>query len=111
MVTLDYASAVSYPLPEHGLAWVSYEACARAALLGLISSGWDGHEIFNIVAPQICFAGDALDPEKGPGTLELLEKHWKRRVTNVDRAWFQNDPRRSTWDSSRAERLLGWRHD
>ncbi len=100
--------------------WVSYESCARACLLGLTSQGWEGHEVFNIVAPEICREGplDGPDPwgrerakptNPKPEALALLEKYWPG--TKVDAKYWKENTRRAFWDTSKAERLLGWKHD
>jgi len=40
-----------------------------------------------------------------------LEKHWKGRVKKIDEGWWEGNPRRSFFDTSKAESMLGWRHD
>ncbi|GFZ46641.1 hypothetical protein JCM24511_03861 [Saitozyma sp. JCM 24511] len=115
---------VSWPLSEAEslYSWVSVEACARACILGLESEGWDGAEVFNIVADQICWEGGLsadqqqtvghLGPHAQPGFLDLLQTQWRGRYNEdrLDRSWWDKDPRRAPWDCSKAERLMGWRH-
>ena len=92
-------------------AWTSLDACASAALLALTSDGWSGHEAFNITAPEICYQGEAGDKKQGPSTVAVLEKHWGGRYGKIREGWFEEYPRRSTWDCSKAEEILGWNHD
>ena len=87
------------------------DACASSALLSLTSQGWEGAEAFNVAAPEICFDGVEGDKTAGPATLELVDKYWKGRIKNINKEWWKGFPRRSTWDSRKAERMLGWNHD
>lgn len=98
--------------------WVSYEATARACVLGLTSEGWSGHEVFNVVAPEICWEGsvekqrtkeDGVGEGEKVGTQELVRKYWPK--VEMDEEYWAGRPRRAVWDSSKAERMLGWKHD
>ncbi|CAK9784956.1 NAD(P)-binding protein [Cutaneotrichosporon oleaginosum] len=118
MVRDDYASAYPDTEARDIFSWVSYAAVARAAVLALTSEGWGGHEVFNIVAPEICWEGsveeqyidkDGEPPAHKVGTLELVRKYWPN--VEVDEEYWRDRPRRAVWDSSKAERLLGWRHE
>lgn len=103
-------------------AWTSYDACARACLLGLTSEGWSSHEIFNIAAPTVCWEGNGVEEAdrrkvgqsgeglKLPTTLELLKRHWPHPY-EVDEEYFAKNPRGTIWVSTKAERMLGWKHD
>lgn len=122
-------------------AWVSYASAAQACLLGLTSEGWEGHEVFNIVADKICWEGglkveekrrlpegttndvrgwggltpacgleEHVEGEKKVASLDLLKEHWPG--TPVKPGWWgPGNERRGFWDTSKGERLLGWRHE
>lgn len=105
-------------------AWVSNEACASACELGLTSEGWEGHEVFNIIAPEHCWEGSVevqrkkgdAGPDVGvkgsnerPTTLALLKHYWPH--VKLDDAYFAQNPWRSVWSAEKAEKLLGWKHD
>ena len=122
--------------------WVSYAAAAKACMLGLTSTGWSGHEVFNIVAPNICWEGFRRHPEQkrslcegatdgmgsslkrtlpldreaddgakaDPTSLELLAEQWPG--TRIKPGWWDEmHAYRGFWDTSKAERLLGWVHE
>ncbi|BEJ17251.1 hypothetical protein CspHIS471_0606520 [Cutaneotrichosporon sp. HIS471] len=117
MVRDNYAT--SYPDTQACdiFSWVSYTAVARACVLGLTSEGWAGHEVFNIVAPEICWEGGIDNqftkagelPKDKVGTLELVKKYWPG--VECDAAYWRDKPRRAVWDSSKAEGMLGWWHE
>ena len=122
MVRPDYASSWPDADPTSLYSWVSLDACARACLQGITSTGWTGAEAFNIVAPEICWEGgltkDSRRKQGEPemellGTLEVLESQWKGRydLGKLNKGWWEGRPRRALWDCSKAERLLGWKHD
>lgn len=125
---------------EDVFGWVSFASCASACLLSLTSEGWQGAEVFNIVASRICWEGGlgreskktlsaelkdpkgtkGLKPEQGlevvkPGVkkvtaLELLNKHWPG--TEIKAGWWtEGNERRGFWDTRKAETLLGWKHE
>ena len=95
----------STPAKITGLwSWSSVDAVVRACILGLTSEGWHGAEAFHIAAPEIW-------APKGKTALELLESHWPGKVERIDESWWMDNPRRSFFDTSKAERMLGWRHD
>lgn len=79
-------------------------------MLGLTSEGWEGAEAFHIAAGEIFYPAQ-LSGGVDVSALELLEKHWSGRVKNVDKSWWDENPRRSFFDTSKAETLLGWKHD
>ncbi|KAK8869628.1 hypothetical protein IAR55_000195 [Kwoniella newhampshirensis] len=100
--------------------WVSYDAASRACSLSLTSEGWDGAEAFNIVADDIVWEGGLTKeprgrvPEEGNnvGTLELVDNVLKGRYGTVREGWWvEGRERRGVWDCTKAERLLGWKHD
>jgi len=115
---LSYTTAVPLTLVRDVFCWTSFDACASACELGLTSEGWEGHEVFNIVAPEICWEGGVKTEEQSKvvkeekvGSLELIEEHWRGRYNGLREGWWDGRPRRSFWDSTKAERVLGWRHD
>lgn len=122
MVKPTYAESTPHSRWQDLFAWVSHAASARACLLGLTSEGWEGHEAFYIVAPDTCWEG-GVSPEMAGGeelrgkvrTLELLEKAegFKGKVGKVRREFWEGEgrERRAPFDASKAERVLGWRHD
>lgn len=86
--------------------WSSVDAVVRACILGLTSEGWSGAEVFHIASDEIYYADDT-----DVSALDLLERTWKGRVRNVDRDWWTGNPRRSFFDTSKAQTVLGWKHD
>ncbi|OCF32002.1 hypothetical protein I317_06712 [Kwoniella heveanensis CBS 569] len=90
--------------------WSSVDAVLRACILALTSDGWTGAEAFHIAADEIFYPASMSNGVKVPA-LELLEKHWPDRVKNVDKSWWEGNPRRSFFDTSKAQRVLGWSHD
>ncbi len=44
--------------------WVSYKSCAEACLLGITSEGWEGHEVFNITSPKLCWEGSVAERDR-----------------------------------------------
>jgi nucleoside-diphosphate-sugar epimerase len=77
-------------------AYTRLEAASRACLLSLIAD-FKGHEVFYIVAPETI----ADIP-----SLELKQKFYPNVPVRGDLSGH-----RSFFDSSKAERLLGWKHD
>jgi nucleoside-diphosphate-sugar epimerase len=71
-------------------------AAARACLLSL-TANFTGHEIFYIVAP---------DTFTDTPSLELQQKHFPDVPVRGDLSGYK-----SFFDSSKAERLLGWKHN
>lgn len=62
--------------------WSPMFSCAEAAFLALTTDTWEGHEVFNIVDDQICWAG-VEEPYKSKedwGSLDLLEQYWDRSM-------------------------------
>jgi nucleoside-diphosphate-sugar epimerase len=90
--------------------WSSVDAVLRACVLALTSEGWSGAEAFHIAADQIFYPASLSDGVEIPA-LEVLEKHWSGRVKQIDRSWWADNPRRSFFDTSKAQRVLGWKHD
>ena len=122
MVKHNYTDAVKHVRWQDGFAWTSYDASSSACLKSLTSGGWTGHEVFNITAPEICWEGGLTPDSKSTepsaekkGTLELMRSFWADRFDEnaVRNTWFQGDAgvRRSTWDSTKAEEVLGWDHN
>lgn len=77
-------------------AYTLSEAAARSCLLSL-TADFTGHEVFYIVAPNTI---------TDTPSLELKEKFYPDVPVRGDLSG-----NRSFFDSSKAERLLGWRHD
>jgi nucleoside-diphosphate-sugar epimerase len=90
--------------------WSSVDAVLRACILGLTSDGWSGAEAFHVASPEIFYPATLSGGVEIPA-LELLEKHWSGRVKSVDKSWWKGNPRRSFFDTSKAETMLGWKHD
>ena len=44
------------------------------------------------------------------GSLEVLKGFWGDRVLRLDQSWWEGRPRRAFWDTTKAEKLLGWEH-
>jgi nucleoside-diphosphate-sugar epimerase len=77
-------------------AYTSLAAVARACLLSL-TANFIGHEVFYIVAP---------DTVMDTPSLELHQKHFPDVPVRGDLSGCK-----SFFDSSKAERLLGWKHN
>lgn len=90
--------------------WSSVDAVIRGCILALTSDGWSGAEAFHIAAEEVFYPAE-LSGGVEMSALDLLEKHWSGKVRNVDRSWWEGNPRRSFFDTSKAQRMLGWRHD
>ena len=76
--------------------YTRFDAAARACLLAL-TADFTGHEAFYIVAP---------DSISDTPSLELKQKHFPDVPVHGDLSGHK-----SFFDSSKAERLLGWKHD
>jgi len=118
MVKDDYKSAMVNCNWKDGFAWTSFDAAASSCLRAILSDGWEGHEAFIIAAPEICWEGGLTADSKSPevlsekrGAVELMQSMWNGRVEGWNMAYWEGNPRRSTFDSSKAERMLGWDHD
>jgi nucleoside-diphosphate-sugar epimerase len=98
----DTTSAVKHT----GLwSWSSVDAVVRACVLAMTSEGWSGAEAFHIAAEEIWY------PASQDTALEILAKHWPGRVKRIDQEWWNGNARRSFFDTSKAQRMLGWKHD
>ena len=101
-VVPDRANALARqhnPSPVHAKhlwGYTTFDAAARSCLLSL-TADFDGHQVFYIVAPNTMVDTPSL---------ELKQRHYPevpvRGNLDANRAFF---------NSSKAERLLGWRHD
>ena len=137
MLEDSYDTAAPHANPADLWGWVSYAAVARAFLAALTEGDWTGHEVFNICAPEICHEAESSGvdrnllehaPQDTPSTLKnpsrvhprphvggrtgslaLLGEHWPG--TEVDKQWWSSNPRRGFWDTSKAEKMLSWKHD
>lgn len=81
---------------KHLWGYVRYDAAARACLLAL-TAGFTGHEVFYIVAP---------DTMMDAPSLELAQRFYPDVPVRGDLSG-----NRGFFDCSKAERLLGWRHE
>jgi nucleoside-diphosphate-sugar epimerase len=90
--------------------WSSVDAVLRACVLALTSEGWSGAEAFHIASDEIFYPASLSDGREVPA-LDVLEKHWPGRVKRIDRSWWKENPRRSFFDTSKAQSVLGWKHD
>ena len=77
-------------------AYTSFDSAARACLLSL-TADFKGHEVFYIAAP---------DTISDISSLELKQKFFPDVPIRGDLSGT-----RAFLDSSKAERLLGWKHD
>jgi nucleoside-diphosphate-sugar epimerase len=77
-------------------AYTLHKSAARACLLSL-TADFSGHEVFYIVAP---------DTLSDTPSLELKQKYFPGVLVRGDLSG-----RKSFFNSSKAERLLGWKHD
>jgi UDP-glucose 4-epimerase len=91
---VDYHAGAPDPA-KHLWAWTQLEAAADACLLSL-EAGLSGHETFFIVAAQTL--------SEVP-TAELAGRYFPQVPLRAPLAGHQ-----SFFTSSKAERLLGWRH-
>ena len=81
---------------KHLWAYTNSLAAAHACLLSL-TADFRGHEVFYIAAPDTVFDTPSL---------ELAKQHYPNVEIRGDLSG-----NRSFFDSSKAERLLGWKHD
>jgi nucleoside-diphosphate-sugar epimerase len=90
--------------------WSSVDAVLRACILGLTSEGWTGAEAFHIAADDIYYPANLSENVELPA-LDVLERHWPGRVKHIDKTWWAENPRRSFFNTSKAQRMLGWKHE
>ncbi len=83
-------------LPKHLWAYTSFEAAARACLLAL-TADFKGHEVFYIVGPNTTMEAPSV---------ELAKEFYPNVPITGDLSG-----NKSFFDSTKAERLLGWKHD
>jgi len=81
---------------KHLWAWTHRRAAASACLLG-VTADFHGHEVFFIIAPETVVETPSL---------ELVQRFCPDMPVRGDLSGH-----RSFFDSSKAERLLGWKHD
>jgi UDP-glucose 4-epimerase len=91
-----HQSATDQLLVKHLWGYTCLDAAARACLLALTAS-LEGHTAFYIVAP---------DTTMDTPSLELRQRYFPEVPLRANL-----DGHRAFFDCSRAERLLGWRHD
>jgi UDP-glucose 4-epimerase len=99
-VVPDRATAAASPNRQgkgkHLWGYTTYDAAARACVMSL-EAPFHGHEAFYIVA---------ADTTSGEPSLALARTHYPEVPIRGDLSG-----NRSFFDSSKAERMLGWRHD
>lgn len=90
------------------LGYTLNNSCAKGCLLAITSEGWSGHEAFLLVAPDSFEY--RLKEDNAMPSAEWAKKHFPN--TPVKEGWFdgQENKYRAFWDSSKAERMLGWKH-
>ncbi len=86
---------ISEDVAKHLWAYTRSDAAASACLLSL-EAAFNGHQVFYIVAP---------DTTVDVPTLDLARSFFPQVPVKGDLSGF-----RSFFDSSKAERILGWRH-
>jgi UDP-glucose 4-epimerase len=91
----QYFTAESPDPAKHLFAYTRFDAAARACLLSL-TADFEGHEAFYIVAPDTTI--------EVPST-EIAARHFPNIPLRGDMSG-----NRSFFNSSKAERLLGWKH-
>lgn len=81
--------------------WIQKECAAKSFILAITDEGegWDGHEVFFVSAP---------DTTQPCDTRELHELFWPNVPIKEGK---RLEGRMSFFDSSKAEKLLGWKHD
>ncbi|EIW73284.1 hypothetical protein TREMEDRAFT_25385 [Tremella mesenterica DSM 1558] len=109
MACTSYDTAKSLSIPTGLWGWVSYSSIARACLAAITEGEWEGHEVFNIVSPEICHEVGEQGGGQSIGSLDLMKIHWKD--VEVDEDWWLDNPRKGFWDCSKAKRMLRWNHD
>ncbi|WWC69266.1 uncharacterized protein I206_103204 [Kwoniella pini CBS 10737] len=109
--------AEQWSKPNEFWAWTSSLSASQACLLGLTSKGWKGHESFNIVAPEIAkpisISSDEIPIQ---GSLELFKDKWEGKegtIGEIRKDWWEGEENkyRGFWDCTKAETLLGWKHN
>jgi UDP-glucose 4-epimerase len=95
-IAAEYSARIGAALAKHLWGYTLAEAAARACLLAL-TADFAGHEAFFIVAP---------DTVAGSPSLELAHTFFPEVPLRGDLSG-----NRSFFDCSKAERLLGWRHN
>lgn len=93
---VDYSQQIGDLVAKHLWGYTSFDAAARACLLA-ITADYTGHQVFYIVGP---------DSVADTPSLELAQRFFPGIPVRGDLGG-----RRGFFDCSKAERLLGWRHD
>jgi hypothetical protein len=75
----------------------------------LTTDGWTGHEIFYIVAPTT--KADGYEEATSKKLAELYHPTTKIREGWFDEKQQDGEEWKSFFDTSKAERILGWKHD
>ncbi|MBA3944959.1 MAG: NAD(P)-dependent oxidoreductase [Herpetosiphonaceae bacterium] len=95
-MVLNSRANLSGGAAKHLWGYTTFDAAARACLLSLTPK-FEGHEVFYIVAP---------DTASDTPSLELQQRFFPDVPVTGDLS-----DHRSFFDSTKAERLLGWKHD
>lgn len=95
-LAVEYSAHIGDGAIKHLWAYTLSSAAARACLLSL-TADFHGHEVFYIAAP---------DTMMDTPSLELKQQHFPDVAVRGDLSG-----NRSFFDSTKAERLLGWKHD
>jgi nucleoside-diphosphate-sugar epimerase len=95
-LAVEYSHHLGDAVVKHLWGYTLSAAAARACLLSL-TADYRGHEVFYIVAP---------DTMVDTPSLELKQQHFPDVAVRGD---LSGNP--SFFDSTKAERLLGWKHD
>jgi len=120
MLCDTYDEAVQRSRSRSLWGWVSFDAVIRACVLSLTSEGWEGAEVFNIIAEDICWEGgieeqsrrkEGEPEDKTVKSLDLLRHYWDGKVGEINEEWWEDNPRRGFWSLEKAKKMLGWQHD
>jgi UDP-glucose 4-epimerase len=95
-VAASYNQRIGDALAKHLWGYTTFDAAARACLLALTAS-YKGHEVFYIIGPTTTTDESSLD---------LARRFFPEVPIRGDLSG-----NRSFFDCSKAERLLGWKHD
>jgi UDP-glucose 4-epimerase len=93
---VKHAQAFSLGTIRHLWAYTLFSAANRACLLSL-TADFKGHEVFYIVGPRTCVREPSLD---------LARQHFPNTLIRGDLSGNSG-----FFDCSKAERILGWRHE
>ncbi|KAM0786986.1 hypothetical protein ACM66B_002404 [Microbotryomycetes sp. NB124-2] len=84
--------------------WTHTAELADASLKALTTDGWQGAQVFWIIAPRT----QPADKGAKLTSQDLASRYFPN--TPVREGWFDEDSGRGFFDCSKAEKLLGWKH-